>query len=46
MDTRNNKKDIKMFKDKLWTRRIHTEADVIVLRGNQVVEEITLLNKI
>lgn len=46
MDTKNDNKDIKMFKDKLWTRRINTEVKVIMLKGNQVVEETTLLNKI
>jgi len=35
-----------MLKDKLWIRRVNTEAKVIVLRRNQVVEETTLLDKI
>jgi len=39
-------KNIKMLKDKLWIRRVSTEAEVIVLRGNQVVEETILLDKI
>jgi len=46
VDIKNNNKDIKMLKNKLWTRRVSTEAKVIVLRENQVVEETTLLNKI
>jgi len=39
-------KKIKMLKEELWTRRINTEVEVIVLRGNQVVKEIILLEKI
>jgi len=46
VDIKNNNKYIKMLKDKLWIRRVNTEAKVIVLRRNQVVEETTLLDKI
>jgi len=35
-----------MLKDKLWTRRVSIETEVMVLRGNQVVEETTLLDEI
>ena len=35
-----------MLKDELWTRRIHIEVKVIMLRKNQVREETTLLDKI
>ena len=35
-----------MLKEKLWIRRIHIEAKVIILRENQVVEETTLLKVI
>ena len=35
-----------MPKNKLWIRRVSIEAEVIVLRENQVVEETTLLNDI
>jgi len=35
-----------MLKDELWTRRVSIEAEVIVFRENQVVEEITLLDEI
>ena len=35
-----------MLKEKLWIRRINTETEVIVFRGNQLVEETTLLGKI
>jgi len=46
MDTKDDNKDIKMLKDKLWTRRIYMKAKVIILRENQVVEETTLLEEI
>jgi len=46
VDTKDNNKDIKMLKEKLWTRRINIEAKVIVFRENQVLKEIILLNKI
>ena len=35
-----------MPKNKLWIRRVSIEAEVIVLRENQVVEETILLNDI
>ena len=35
-----------MLKNKLQTRRVSIEAEVIVLGGNQVVEETTSLDKI
>ena len=46
VDTKDNKRDIKMLKDELWTRRVSTKAKVIVLRENQVVEKITSLDEI
>ena len=46
MNIKYNNKDIKIFKEELWTRRINTEAEIIVLRGNQVVKETTLLEEI
>jgi len=46
VDTKDNKRDIKMLKDELWTRRVSTKAEVIVLREIQVVEKITLLDEI
>ena len=39
-------KNIKMLKDKLWKRRMSIKAEVAMLRGNQIVEEITLLKEI
>jgi len=35
-----------MLKNELWTRQISTEVEVVVIRENQVVEEIILLEKI
>ena len=46
MDTIEDNKDVKLLKDKLWTRRVTIEAEVIVIRGNQVVKESTLLEEI
>ena len=46
INTKDNNKDIKMLKNKLWTRRVSTETKVIVLRENQVVKETILLDKI
>ena len=46
MNATDYNKDIKMLKDELWTRRIHIEVKVIMLRKNQVREETTLLDKI
>jgi len=34
VDTADDNKDTKMLKDKLWTRQVSTEAEVIVFRGN------------
>jgi len=46
VNTKDDNKNIKILKDELWTRRIHTEAEVIVLKRNYVVEETTLLEEI
>jgi len=35
-----------MLKDELWKRRLVTEAEIVMFRRNQIVEEITLLEKI
>ena len=35
-----------MLKNELWTKRAITEAEVVVIRGNQVVKETTLLEEI
>lgn len=39
-------KDIKMFKNELWTRQVSIEAEVVVIRESQVLEETTLLKEI
>ena len=46
MDTKNDDKNIKMLKYELWTTRINIEAEVIVFRENQLVEETILLEGI
>jgi len=46
VNTIEDNKNIKILKDKLWTRRVNTEAEVVVIRRNQVIEETTLLEKI
>ena len=46
MNTTEDNKNIKILKDKLWTRQVNTEAEVVVIRRNQVVEETTLLEEI
>ena len=45
MDTKKDKKDVQMLKDKIWTRK-NTTAEVMIIKRNQVVEEITLLEEI
>ena len=35
-----------MFKDKLQTRRINTEAEIAMFRENYIIEETTLLEEI
>ena len=35
-----------MLKNELWTKRAITEAEAVVIRGNQVVKETTLLEEI
>ena len=34
------------YKDKLWIRKVTTEVEVVIIRGNQVVEKTTLLKEI
>ena len=40
---REDNKNTKMLKDELWKRKMSTEA---MFRGNQIIEEITLLEEI
>jgi len=37
---------IRKDKYKLWTRRVNTEVEIAIFRGNQLVEETTLLEEI
>ena len=46
VDTKDNNKNIKMLKDKLWTWRFNIEAEIVIFRENQVVEETILLEEI
>jgi len=46
IDTKEDKKDIKMLKNELWKKRLITEVEIIMLRENQIVEEIILLKEI
>ena len=46
MDTKDDNKDIKMLKDKLWIRKVNIEIEVIIFRGNQLVTETILLEEI
>jgi len=38
VDTIDNNRDIKMLKDKLWTRRVSIKAKVAIFRRNQTRE--------
>ena len=46
VDMKDDDKNIKMLKDKLWIRRISTEAKIAMFRENQIVEETILLEEI
>ena len=46
VDIMEDNKNIKMLKDKLWTRSVSIEAEVVMFRGNQIVEKTTLLKEI
>jgi len=46
VNTKENNKDIKIFKDKLWKRRLIMEVEVVMFKGNQIVEENILLEEI
>ena len=45
-DQVDTKEDIKMLKDELWKRRLVIKAEIVIFRGNQIVKETTLLEKI
>jgi len=46
VNTKENNKDIKIFKDKLWKKRLIMEVEVVMFKGNQMVEENILLEEI
>jgi len=46
VDIMEDNKNIKMLKDKLWTRSVSIEAEVVMFRENQIVEKTTLLKEI
>ena len=46
VNTKEDNKDIKMLKEKLWKRRVFIEAEIAMFRGNQIVEETILLEEI
>ena len=46
VNTKENNKDIKIFKDKLWKIRLIIEVEVVMFKGNQIVEENILLEEI
>ena len=45
MDTKEDKKDVQMLKDEMWTRR-DIIAGVTFIQRNQIVEKTTLLEEI
>ena len=46
VNTKDDNKDIKMLKDELQTKRINTEAEIIMFEENQMVKETILLEEI
>jgi len=42
----NDNKDVQLLKDKIWTRKVAIEAEVVVIKKSQVVEKTILLDKI
>ena len=46
MNTKDDNKDTMILKNKLWTKRVSTEAKVAIFRKNQVVEKTTWLDEI
>jgi len=37
VDIKEVKKDIKLLKDRLWTRRVTTEVEMIIIRRNHII---------
>ena len=46
MDTIEDNKNVKVLKNELWTIQVIIEAEVVIIRENQVVEEIISLKEI
>ena len=46
MDIKENNKNIKMFKNKLWKRKLVTKVEITMFRENQIIKETTLLKEI
>ena len=46
VNTTDNNKNVKVLKNELWTRQVKIKAEVVVIRKNQIVEEIILLEEI
>jgi len=46
MDTIDNNKNVQLLKDKIWTRQIAIEAEIVFIRKSQVVEKTTLLDEV
>jgi len=39
VNTKENNKNVKLLKNELWTRRVTTEAEVVIIRRNQIREQ-------
>ena len=46
MDIKEDNKNIKMFKDKLWKRKLVTKLEIVMFRENQIIKKTTLLKEI
>jgi len=46
VDTIDNNKNVQLLKDKIWTRQIAIEAEIVFIRKSQVVEKTTLLDEV
>jgi len=46
VDMMEDNKNIKILKDKLWTRSMSIEAEVVMFRETQIVEKTILLKEI
>ena len=46
MNIKEDNKNIKMFKDKLWKRKLVTKVEIVMFRENQIIKKTTLLKEI